>query len=65
MSNRERQTDNEDAEQETTDFGEGERGIVAPSRGGTFAQTPGETGDRLDDPGSDPGATPPHQQERG
>jgi hypothetical protein len=65
MSDRQRQTENEDAEQETTDFGEGERGIVTPSRGGTFAQTPGETGDRGEDPASDPGAIPPRHQEQG
>ena len=65
MSDRQRRSEDEDAENETTDVGEGERGVTSPSRGGTFGQTPGEGGDRAEDPVRDPGTTPPHRQEQG
>lgn len=63
MSDRQRRTNDEDAEQETTDVGEGERGVISPSRGGTFAQTPGEVGDRAEEPVRGSGTIPPHRQE--
>jgi hypothetical protein len=63
MTDHQRRSEDEDAENETTDVGEGERGIISPSRGGTFAQTPGEGGDKAEDPVGAPGTTPPHQQE--
>jgi hypothetical protein len=65
MSDRQRRSEDEDADNETTDVGEGERGATSPSRGGTFGQTPGEGGDRAEDPIRVPGTTPPHRQEQG
>jgi hypothetical protein len=62
MSDSQRRTDDEDAEQETTDVGEGERGVISPGRRGTFDQTPGEVGDRAEDPARGPRTVPPHRQ---
>ena len=54
--------DDKDPVEETTDFGEGERGVTTQGRGGTFRSTPGEAGDRE---GTSPGpGTPiPHLQD--
>jgi hypothetical protein len=55
---------NEEAEQQTTDVGEGERGITAPARGGTFRETPGEAGDKAEGDAGGPGITIPHRQDK-
>jgi hypothetical protein len=64
MTDHQRRSEDEDAENETTDIGEGGRGIASPSRGGTFAQTPGEGGDKAEEPMRGPDTTPPHRQEQ-
>jgi hypothetical protein len=61
MSDRQRPTD-EDVEQKTTDLGEGERGVTAPGRGGTFRPTPGEAGDKAEGESGGPSVKIPHRQ---
>lgn len=63
MSDRQHSHNAEDAEQESTDLGEGERGVIAPGRGGTFRSTPGETGDNAEGESGGPGVTIPHLQD--
>jgi hypothetical protein len=65
MSDSHRRSEDEDIENETTDVGEGERGVASPSRGGTFRQTPGEGGDKAEESVQVPGTTPPHRQDQG
>lgn len=63
MSERSKQDGADDAEDTSTNVGEGTRGNAAPSRGGTFRQTPGESGDARE-PGSAGRDTPiPHRQD--
>jgi hypothetical protein len=62
MSDRERPTEIEDTEEKTTDVGERKRSVITSGRGGIFAQTPGESGDRAEDPAGGPDAVPPHRQ---
>ncbi|MFL5761847.1 MAG: hypothetical protein ACJ789_19280 [Thermomicrobiales bacterium] len=64
MSDRKSRGEEEDAETERTDVGEGERGVTSPSRGGMFGQTPGEEGDKAEDSVGGPGTTPPHRQDK-
>jgi hypothetical protein len=59
---REGPNDAENPAEETTDYGEGERGVTTPGRGGTFRSTPGEGGDREGKSGG-PGTPIPHLQE--
>ena len=59
---REGPIDTENPESETTDFGEGERGVTTPGRGGTFRSTPGERGDQEGKSGS-PDTPIPHLQD--
>jgi hypothetical protein len=54
--------DSEEPEEETTDYGEGARGVAVPGRGGTFRSTPGEGGDREGQGGS-PDSPIPHLQD--
>jgi hypothetical protein len=63
MSDRQHPNNAEDAEQETSDFGEGERGVIAPNHGGTFRPTPGETGDKAEGESGGPGVVIPHLQD--
>jgi hypothetical protein len=63
MSDRQRLSEDEAAEDETTDVGEAQRGVVSPGRAGTFRETPGEAGDRDDEAVRVPGVTPPHREE--
>jgi len=64
MIDKQRRTEDEGTENETTDYGEGKRGVTSPSRGGMFAATPGEHGDKAEDPAEGPATTPPHRQDQ-
>ena len=61
-SERQSPIDGEEPEEETTDYGEGERGVTTQGRGGTFRSTPGERGDREGKSGG-PGTPIPHLQD--
>jgi len=62
MSERENQHEDAEVVPEPTDLGEGERGGAGGRERGTFAPTPGETGDRPD-AGRPAADTPiPHKQ---
>jgi hypothetical protein len=63
MSDQEDAKAAEEAEEETTDFGEGERGTASSPRSGTFRSTPGETGDRSEGAPGGPGVVIPHKQD--
>lgn len=50
ISNNQERIEDEDAENEATDVGDGQRGVTGPSRGGMFSPTPGEGGDKANVP---------------
>lgn len=58
LTDRTRTDEREDAGNASTDIGEGMRGVVAPSRGGTFDSTPGESGDTTGAERGGPGVSP-------
>jgi len=61
-NNQQLEGDDKDPVEETTDVGEGERGVTTQGRGGTFRSTPGEAGDREGKSGG-PDAPIPHRQD--
>jgi len=63
VSDRNSPEHSEDAEDDSTDVGEGQRGVVTPSRGGTFDATPGESGDNAGAESGAPNSPIPHLQE--
>ena len=63
MSEREPVERAETPEEEPTDIGEGQRGVVSPSRGGTFGSTPGESGDTGESTNGTTNSPIPHLQD--